>query len=981
MRFLLTLSFTIILLPIYAMAANMEIVLNVNVSPDNKTVSGTVLLKSAESRKAHLVVDNIRRLQKDEILLSTEKGRLTVPLSAGKETTLVFEADVEPSRANYMDHDHVFLTGNWFPKPTDLARYQLNVTFPKGFLAVSEANSVETITSGTTVRYQFQFNHLVDGLTLAASRNYVLKRDSYNDIEIQAYFFKEDINLADDYLAFSKKYLAMYEKMLTPYPYKRFVVAENVMPTGYSMPTYTLLGKTVVRLPFITRTSLGHEILHQWFGNSIYIDYSQGNWAEGLTNYLADHYYATAQNKGSAYRKQILVDYNAYVDDSTKMPISKFYSRHNKAESAIGYGKSALLFHNLRRMVGDALFFEGLKTFIATHRFERASWGDIESAHEKVSGMALGSFFDQWLQRDDIPKLQIEDARLIVIQGRLNTQFTIVQPDPPYFLQVPVSIVTPAGTTDYTIETAQPRKVVTLITDEVPTEVIVDRQYDLMREMAESETPAVLARIMGKKKVLVVGPTATMEKYQPVLDALGVDEQLHKTSNEVTLQELKTHSTILLGYQSPTVNAIFGRQPEYDDGVRIRVEKNPYQISEVMMLLHVKNLAEAKAVKRKLPHYGKYAHLIFDQGNLSYKAGSHVPNGIPVLTHAQTTAIRPDRLSTLEAIMPDLLKARIIYVGEQHTKYAHHLNQLKVIQTLHEAGKPLAVGMEMFQQPFQAAVNDYLAGRSDEREFLKACNYFERWRFDYNLYKPIIDYLKKKNIPLVALNIDGDISRKVARQGIDALSQDELKHLPPELELTDSVYRQDLLDVYGFHDKQHQLINFDYFLQAQVLWDESMAEATHRFLASHPETSMVVLAGNGHVRHKYGIPKRVFRRNGQPYLVIVQDEKIQAGIADYVLQTVEIEGAKAPLLGVSIESKKQMVRVSGVTEKSPAGNAGIEKGDILVQIGDQPIQSLADLKHVLFYTTIGESIDVTLLRDGEKVKKKVILSEFTHGKK
>ena len=55
------------------------------------------------------------------------------------------------------------------------------------------------------------------------------------------------------------------------------------------MPSFTLLGAKVIRLPFIVSSSYPHEILHNWWGNGVFVDVQQGNWCEGLTAYLADH--------------------------------------------------------------------------------------------------------------------------------------------------------------------------------------------------------------------------------------------------------------------------------------------------------------------------------------------------------------------------------------------------------------------------------------------------------------------------------------------------------------------------------------------------------------------------------------------------------------------------------------------------------------------------------------------------------------------
>jgi aminopeptidase N len=75
------------------------------------------------------------------------------------------------------------------------------------------------------------------------------------------------------------------------YPFSGFSVVASPLPTGFGMPTLTYLGAEVLKLPFIRATSLGHEILHNWWGNGVLVDYASGNWAEGLTTFMADYAY------------------------------------------------------------------------------------------------------------------------------------------------------------------------------------------------------------------------------------------------------------------------------------------------------------------------------------------------------------------------------------------------------------------------------------------------------------------------------------------------------------------------------------------------------------------------------------------------------------------------------------------------------------------------------------------------------------------
>jgi uncharacterized iron-regulated protein len=304
------------------------------------------------------------------------------------------------------------------------------------------------------------------------------------------------------------------------------------------------------------------------------------------------------------------------------------------------------------------------------------------------------------------------------------------------------------------------------------------------------------------------------------------------------------------------------------------------------------------------------------------------------------------------------------------------MNQLKFIKRLHEAGHKLAVGMEMFQRPSQKAVNRYLEGHIDESKFLIESEYFDKWGYTYNLYKPIIDYLKKNNIPLIALNINGEVSRKVGREGLVSLTDEEKRSLPREMNFSDKKYRKDLREIFEFHENEVQLKKFNFFLQAQVVWDETMAETAHRFLLKNPEYKMVILAGNGHLRYKYGIPNRLYRRNKKAFIVILQDEKIEDGIADYVLFTTPLEGEKSPKLGVRVEKEESGIVIKGISDGTPAKMAGLKEGDVIKAINGNSIESLSDLKLALFYSIIGKISDVEVEREGKLVNKKVKLFEF-----
>ena len=163
---------------------------------------------------------------------------------------------------------------------------------------------------------------------------------SAGDVSAMVFLRTPDQALAAQYLDATVRYLEMYGKLIGPYPYKKFALIENFYESGFGMPSFTLLGPKVIRLPFIINSSYPHEILHSWWGNSVFPDYEKGNWSEGLTAYLSDHLLKEQQGEGAEYRQTALQKYTDYVSEEKDFPLTAFRSRHSSSSEAIGYGKS-----------------------------------------------------------------------------------------------------------------------------------------------------------------------------------------------------------------------------------------------------------------------------------------------------------------------------------------------------------------------------------------------------------------------------------------------------------------------------------------------------------------------------------------------------------------------------------------------------------------------------------------------------------------
>ena len=376
---------------------------------------------------------------------------LQLPAAEESQEILITYYNVfEPGTAPYnlISDSGITLTDYWYPVADREMLYKLTAQVPENFEAISEAEEIITFNIGGSKQITFQFPHPLYAINFVAGP-YIMTEETFGENKtLTAYFFVEDQQLAAGYLEKARQYLERYEKLLGPYPYNRFSIVENRLPTGFAMPTYTLLGQAVVRLPFIVNTSLGHEVLHGWFGNGVRMNPQQGNWVEGLTTYLADQSFQTDTGRGSIYRKGQLVKYNSFVRPDMDLALGNFSNvahRHSSGQAtrAVGYLKSSMFFHMLRKKIGQDAFIKSLRDFYDTKKYKPAGWSDIKESFEGVTNKDLTTFFEQWLDKIDIPALDIKKVEVTEKEGTPFLSFDLIQQNKePYELDVPIHIVT-----------------------------------------------------------------------------------------------------------------------------------------------------------------------------------------------------------------------------------------------------------------------------------------------------------------------------------------------------------------------------------------------------------------------------------------------------------------------------------------------------------------------------------------------------------
>ena len=239
------------------------------------------------------------------------------------------------------------------------------------------------------------------------------------------------------------------------------------------------------------------------------------------------------------------------------------------------------------------------------------------------------------------------------------------------------------------------------------------------------------------------------------------------------------------------------------------------------------------------------------------------------------------RSVTFDEMMKDLNRSQIVFVGEKHTNHSHHGIQLKIIQDVFKNNPSMRVGMEMFDRSYQQVLELWSVGALEEDAFLRKVHWYANWRYDFALYRDILQFIKQNRIKVVALNIPFYIPARIRVGGVENLSDLDRQYLPKEIDTSNTAHRDYAKKVFELHHFKNS-VKFNDFYMAQCVWDEIMAESVASNLGTQ---QIVVLAGNGHIQFKYGIPDRAFRRTGVSFRTIYlasAGEEVELGVADYI---------------------------------------------------------------------------------------------------
>ncbi|ATJ82333.1 ChaN family lipoprotein [Halomonas beimenensis] len=331
---------------------------------------------------------------------------------------------------------------------------------------------------------------------------------------------------------------------------------------------------------------------------------------------------------------------------------------------------------------------------------------------------------------------------------------------------------------------------------------------------------------------------------------------------------------------------------------------------------------------------------------------------LPALAHGQDCPAPGQWLAgdgtpvTTDALMRAMADQEVVLLGEQHDRADHHRWQLHTLAGLHALRPDLVIGLEMLPRESQPALDAWVAGELTEAEFLEASGWYAHWRLDPDLYLPILHFARLHGIPLKALNVSGELRRRLAQEGWEAIPAAERYGITPPAAPAEG-YRRDLETAFAEHDLTDETV-LERFIDAQLVWDRAMATALAE--AAEGDALVVGLMGWRHLTNGHGVPHQLADLGVTDQRALLPRSPGDAcepppdGLADAFFVLAEPPGGEPPApprLGVLIDAGEDGVTVQAVEAGSVAEATGLREGDIILSAAGRPLASPGELSALI----------------------------------
>jgi uncharacterized iron-regulated protein len=330
-----------------------------------------------------------------------------------------------------------------------------------------------------------------------------------------------------------------------------------------------------------------------------------------------------------------------------------------------------------------------------------------------------------------------------------------------------------------------------------------------------------------------------------------------------------------------------------------------------------------------------------------------------------------------------LADKRIVFMGESHTDIFFHRAQLQVIQALHDAGREVLIGLEMYPYTKQELLDNWVAGRYTEEGFLEISQWYEAWGYHWDYYRSIFLFAKENGLPMYGLNTPREIIAAVRKKGFDELTEEEQAQMPPDID-TDNADHLELFKAYFEGEDFHSSMTDEQWMgmfSAQCTWDATFGNNALKALEKHPDPNaiLVVLVGSGHVTYDLGIQRQIAQWEQVPMATVIPISvvdgdgvaipQVQSSYADFLWGMPPVTDPIYPSLGISTRSTgdEGQRTVIFIGEGTVGEKAGFQMGDMLVSMDGHPITNKEALAILMSQKRWGDTAVVKVQRGEEEV--------------
>jgi aminopeptidase N len=491
--------------------------------------------------------------------------------------------------------------------------FRLTIEVPEGQVAVATAR----LESDRQTEAGYSATFVGNEPPIVFVGPYSIAERWHEGLRLRTYFPPDMASFAEPYLDRVGAYIDGFGARIGAYPYSHFWVVAAPFPVGLGFPGATYVSARILPLPFMQGRSLAHEVLHNWWGNGARVDYTEGNWSEGLTTYLADYGLAEEAGEATAHEMRLawLRDITA-LGDGDDTALTAFVQRHHAASQVVGYDKVAMVFHMLRREIGDAAFDAGLREFWETWQGRIAAWTDLQRAFETEGD--LGSFFQQWLTRTGAPALVLENATVTEHNAGWRLSLRLQQGPRPWNLTVPVVISLAEGDIVKLAEVSGSSDEYSWILPSRPLAVAIDPDHHVLRRLAPGEAPPILRDVTLDRNAAVIiasdDPAVTDVAQALASSLLGRAVIAQTATADSAFPE--EYVAVVIGLDDAIEELLRAEGlaiPDFAAGngtARSWVSRGPN--GQAVLTVAASNRAALEALQRPLPHYGARSYVVFD---------------------------------------------------------------------------------------------------------------------------------------------------------------------------------------------------------------------------------------------------------------------------------------------------------------------------------------------------------------------------------